>query len=302
MAQFVDGSMGMAYGVTSSSLLLLAGFSPAAASASLHLAEVATTIASGAAHHRLGNVNRSLALTLALPGAVGAFFGALLLSSIPGESVKPLVSALLLCLGLSILIRFSRRSTGSVPARPLPRWLLTPLGLVGGVMDALGGGGWGPIVTTTLLARSSVEPRTVVGSVNISESAVAIAATLGFALSMGINSFQLPWVLALMIGGALAAPLAAWIVGRVPQHILGISVGGVILLTNLRTLAGAVGASTGATLALYMAAVAITAAALTLGILRRRSADTWAGPAQIEHVEGCASAESRKERLINLGD
>lgn len=297
VAQFVDGAMGMAYGVTSSSLLLMAGFSPAAASASLHLAEVATTLASGTAHYRLGNVDRTIAFTLALPGAVGAFLGAVLLTSISGDAVKPVVSGFLFSLGLFILVRFARQ-TGETVTRPLPRRVLTPLGLVAGLCDAIGGGGWGPIVTTTLLARSAAEPRAVVGSVGFSEAAVAVSATLGFALTMGWEAFQIPWVLALMIGGVLAAPVAAWIVGKVPRHILGVLVGSVILISNLRTLARAAGAGPTVTLSLYIAIVAATAVALTVSAARQKRAAPPTVTA--EETQATAEPDSAVARVANL--
>lgn len=259
IAQMVDGSMGMAYGVTSSSLLILAGFTPAVASASLHLAEVATTLASGISHRKMGNVDRKVAWALAVPGAIGGFAGAVFLGSAAGDLIKPVVSLILLTLGASILFRFSRpRLTlvGKAPA--LSRWFMLPLGLVAGLCDAIGGGGWGPIVTTTLLTKSDAPPRKIVGSVSISETAVAASATLGFFLVAGRETFSIPWVLALMAGGVLAAPLAAWLVGRMSRNVLGVLVGGVILLTNLRTLVRAASLSTTLALVLYGAVILAT--------------------------------------------
>ncbi|HWI62038.1 MAG TPA: sulfite exporter TauE/SafE family protein [Symbiobacteriaceae bacterium] len=259
IAQMVDGSMGMAYGVTSSSLLLLAGFTPAVASASLHLAEVATTLASGISHRKMGNVDRRVAWTLAIPGAIGGFFGAVFLGSTAGEVIKPVVSIILLVLGASILYRFSRTRLSLVGKAPkLTRWFMMPLGLVAGLCDAIGGGGWGPIVTTTLLSKSEAPPRTIVGSVSISETAVAASATIGFFLIGGWETFSLPWVLALMAGGVLAAPLAAWLVGRFSRNVLGVLVGGVILLTNLRTLVRAASLGTTTALLLYGAVILAT--------------------------------------------
>lgn len=235
-AQLVDGSMGMGYGVTSSTLLLLAGFAPATVSATVHLAEVASTVASGLAHRRLGNVDPRLVLALALPGAAGAFAGATFLSSVPGERIKPWVSAALLALGLSIVYRFARQWPQARPSRPLSAAVLLLLGLVGGFCDAAGGGGWGSIVTATLLARPAAAPAVVIGSVSMSEVAVTLAATAGFAWTLGTRAFALPWVAALVTGGVVAAPLAAWLVRRLARQPLGIMVGGTVALTNLRTL------------------------------------------------------------------
>lgn len=267
-AQLVDGSMGMGYGVTSSTLLLLAGFAPAVASASIHLAEVTTSVVSGIAHGRLGNVDRRMALLLALPGAAGAFVGATLLASLPADRVKPWVSAVLLALGFSILLRYARRRAPAATAPPGPLFLIG-LGLGGGLLDAIGGGGWGPVVTTTLLARSAVLPRLVIGSVSLSEIAVAVAATAGFALTMGWETFAWQWVVALMAGGVVAAPVAAWTVRRVQRSTLGVMVGGTILLTNARYLLAWAGAAPLAAWAAYLAVGALTLTTL-LSVRRSR--------------------------------
>lgn len=274
IAQMVDGSMGMAYGVTSSSLLLLAGFSPASASASLHLAEVATTMASGISHRKMGNVDRRVAWALAIPGAIGGFTGAVFLGSAAGEYIKPVVSLILLTLGASILYRFSRPRLSLVGKAPtVSRKFMVPLGLMAGLCDAIGGGGWGPIVTTTLLTKSEAPPRTIVGSVSISETAVALSATVGFLLVAGWEAFSLPWVLALMAGGVLAAPLAAWLVGRFSRNVLGVMVGGVILLTNLRTLIRVASLGTTTALLLYGAVILATVIAfLRVRYTARRTA------------------------------
>jgi uncharacterized protein len=295
-AQLVDGSMGMAYGVTSSTLLLLAGFSPLAASASLHLAEVATTLASGLAHRRMGNVDRKLAWTLALPGAAGGFAGALFLGAVPGHLIRPFVSLVLLVLGCSILYRFSNPKlsvVGKVPV--MPRLLLAPLGLVAGLCDAIGGGGWGPIVTTTLLAKSEAPPRAIIGSVNVSETAVAIAATLGFLIVAGLEGFSMPFVLALMAGGVLAAPFAAWLVGRVSRNVLGVAIGGVILLTNLRTVLLAIGVEGNWSTAIYLVPIGLALAAY----LRVRF--TRPEPAVTESAAP-AAGEPRQPHVVNLDD
>ena len=240
MAQLVDGALGMAYGVTSTSLLLLYGVAPALASASVHLAETITTGVSALSHWRLGNVDRTTVWGLVMPGAVGAFLGAVLLSSLPGDRIRPWVSAFLLLLGVFILIRFALGATPahSFSPRPRRRYLL-PLGFLAGLLDATGGG-WGPIATPSLMLRGDLPPHKVVGSVSLSEWAVALSATLGFALSLGWESVQWPLVGALVLGGSLAAPLAAWMARRLPAQVLGVLVGTAVLLVNLRTLLGAV--------------------------------------------------------------
>ncbi|WP_432482111.1 sulfite exporter TauE/SafE family protein [Kineococcus esterisolvens] len=237
LAQLVDGSLGMAYGVTSTTLLLVVGASPAAASATVHLAEIGTTLASGAAHWRFGNVDWRVVVRVGVPGAVGAFAGATVLSSLPMEVAAPVISTLLLLLGVYVLLRsavarFDERSLH----RPLRRRFLAPLGLVAGFVDATGGGGWGPVGTPALLASGRLEPRKVIGSVDTSEFLVAVAASAGFLVGLGSQGIAWTWVLALLAGGLIAAPIAAWLVRHAPPQVLGAAVGAVIVLTNARTL------------------------------------------------------------------
>jgi len=169
VAQLVDGSLGMAYGVTSSTLLLATGVAPAAASAAVHFSEIGTTLVSGFSHHKLGNVDWRTVGIIAVPGGLGAFAGATFLSSIPGDTAKPWVAVLLLGLGAYVVYRFlalgGRRPTfqGKLSAA-----FLAPLGVVAGLMDAIGGGGWGPVGTTSLLSSGRLEPRKVVGSIDAS--------------------------------------------------------------------------------------------------------------------------------------
>jgi len=236
-AQLVDGALGMAYGVTSTSLLLAVGLAPAAASASVHLAEVGTTLASGLSHWRFGNVDWRAVLKIGIPGAVGAFAGATFLSGLATDVAKPYTSAILLALGIYVLVRFTIKG---LPARrsdkPLTLKFLAPLGLVGGFLDASGGGGWGPVGTPALLSSGRLEPRKVIGTIDASEFLVAIAASIGFFIGLSGAGVDLTWVIALLAGGVIAAPLAAWIVRLIPARILGSAVGGLIVLTNVRTI------------------------------------------------------------------
>ncbi|WP_324012387.1 sulfite exporter TauE/SafE family protein [Microbacterium sp. JZ37] len=236
-AQLVDGALGMAYGVTSTTLLLTIGAAPAAASASVHLAEIGTTLASGISHWRFGNVDWKTVFKIGVPGALGAFAGATFLSGLSTEAAAPLTSGILLALGTYILIRFTVQG---LPKRrtdkPLPLAFLAPLGIVGGFLDASGGGGWGPVGTPALLSSGRLEPRKVIGTIDTSEFLVAIAASLGFLLGLGSAGFDFGWVLALLAGGVAAAPLAAWLVRKLPPRILGSLVGGIIVLTNTRTI------------------------------------------------------------------
>lgn len=262
LAQLIDGSLGMAYGVTSSTLLIAAGIAPAAASAAVHFSEIGTTLVSGFSHHKLGNVDWRTVSIIAVPGGVGAFFGATFLSSIDGDLAKPWVAALLLSLGVYVIWRFlilgGRRPEfkGKLSAR-----FLAPLGLVGGVVDAIGGGGWGPVGTTSLLSSGRLEPRKVIGSIDTSEFVVAVGGSLGFLYALGTQGINFGYAGALLVGGVIAAPIAAWLVKTIPGRVLGVAAGGLIILTNSRTILDSLGAS-GFTVA--MAALAIFVAWISL--------------------------------------
>jgi uncharacterized membrane protein YfcA len=266
VAQLIDGALGMAYGVTSTTLLVTTGVAPAAASASVHLAEVGTTLASGAAHWRFGNVNWRVVALMTVPGAFFAFLGAVALSSISAETAVPLISAFLFCLGVYILIRFTRPRAKPRNERPLPWFFLSPLGGFAGFMDAAGGGGWGPIGTTTLLSSGRMEPRQVVGSVDAAEFLVSVGASIGFLVALDASEISMSWLAALLAGGLVAAPIAAWLVRKLPARILGTAVGGLILVTNARTFGEAVGVDTqllvGIVLALAVVWVSTVGAAI----------------------------------------
>jgi uncharacterized membrane protein YfcA len=284
-AQLVDGALGMAYGVTSSTLLLVAGVAPASASASVHLAEIGTTLASGVAHWRFGNVDWRIVRRIALPGALGAFAGATFLSSISTEAAAPWMAGILLALGVYLLIRFARPLAQVRVVRRAPgKRFLAPLGLVAGFVDATGGGGWGPVATPSLLVTGRVEPRRVIGSVDTSEFVVAGAASLGFLIGLGSEGFVLPTVAALLVGGLIAAPLAAYLVRVVPAQLLGAAVGGIIVLTNSRTLMRASDVPGGWRIAVYALVVAawVSAAVLAVRALRRTRRAAAAAAASAE--------------------
>lgn len=258
VAQLVDGSLGMAYGVTSSTLLLATGVAPAAASAAVHFSEIGTTLVSGFSHHKLGNVDWRTVGIIAVPGGLGAFAGATFLSSLPGDTAKPWVAALLLGLGIYVIYRFlalgGRRPTfrGTLSAA-----FLAPLGVVAGLMDAIGGGGWGPVGTTSLLSSGRLEPRKVVGSIDTSEFVVAVGGSLGFLFALGRQGIDFGYAAALLVGGVIAAPFAAWLVRHLAPRVLGVAAGGLIVLTNVDTIVTALGGSGGVeiTVAAVVAAV-----------------------------------------------
>ncbi|MEV5826654.1 sulfite exporter TauE/SafE family protein [Spirillospora sp. NPDC052242] len=272
-AQLVDGSLGMAYGVTSTTLLLAAGTSPAAASATVHLSEIGTTLASGAAHWRFGNVDWKVVAKVGIPGAAGAFAGATFLSWLSTEAAAPVMSLILLSLGVYVLVRFTRRgpSTANL-GKPLRRRFLAPLGIVAGFVDASGGGGWGPVGTPALLASGRMEPRKVIGTIDTSEFLVAVAASLGFLAGLGTAGINAGWAAALLLGGLVAAPIAAWLVRHLPPAVLGAAVGGVIIVTNARTLLNSDWIDAGAPVryAVYVVLYALWAAAVAYSVRRYR--------------------------------
>jgi uncharacterized membrane protein YfcA len=231
LAQMIDGALGMAYGVSSNTFLLSMGIPPAAASAAVHTAEVFTTGVSGVSHWRLGNLDWKLIKRLLVPGVLGGVTGAYLLTSIDGNVLKPYVSGYLLIMGGVILYKaFTHNGDGE--GKEVKQVGL--LGLIGGFFDALGGGGWGPIVTTTLVAGGK-HPRYAIGSVNFSEFFVTLAQSITFILTLGFLQY---WqiILGLLVGGVIAAPLAARLVKKLPVRTLMILVGILIILLSIRTI------------------------------------------------------------------
>ena len=270
-AQLVDGALGMAYGATSSTMLLAYGLAPATASASVHLAELGTTAVSGFSHWRFGNVDWRTVRRIGIPGAIGAFLGAVVLSSISADVAKPWMAGILLAIGVYILVRFTLFGTPKPRGRRYVRGrYLAPLGLGAGFVDATGGGGWGPVATPTILATGRYEPRKVIGSVDTSEFLVALAASIGFLLSLGSQGIAFKYVAVLLIGGIVAAPLAAWLVRHVTPALLGASVGGLILITNTRTMFDAYSVPGDVRDSVYAGLVAVWVLALGFVIQRLR--------------------------------
>ncbi|MEU9389571.1 sulfite exporter TauE/SafE family protein [Streptomyces sp. NPDC048324] len=236
-AQLVDGSLGMAHGVISTVLLLALGTTPAAASAVVHFAQIGTGLVSGASHARFGNVDWKVVTRIGVPGAVGAFAGATVLSHLSTALAEPVMAVILLVLGLCVTWRFTVRGVPRGSAgRPLGKRFLVPVGLAAGFLGATGGGGWGLIGTPALLASGRLEPRKVVGSVDASKALVAVAASLGFLFSLGSHGVNWSWVLAFLAGGTVIAPVAAWLARFVAPRVLGSTVGGLIVVLNARTL------------------------------------------------------------------
>lgn len=281
LAQLVDGSLGMAYGVTSSTLLLAAGIAPAAASAAVHFSEIGTTLVSGFSHHRLGNVDWRTVAIIAVPGGIGAFVGATFLSSLPGDTAKPWVAALLLGLGVYVIWRFLALGGRRPQFRGrLSAAFLAPLGVVAGLMDAIGGGGWGPVGTTSLLSSGRLEPRKVVGSIDTSEFVVAIGGSAGFLFALGSQGIDFGYAAALLVGGVIAAPFAAWLVKHLPARILGVGAGGLIVLTNVKTIVESFGAS-GSVVAVVAAVTFVVWMSLLVWAVRQERAARAAEAAQV---------------------
>jgi hypothetical protein len=218
----------MAYGVSATSFLLALGLPPAVASATVHTAEVFTTGLSGVSHHYFGNVDRRLFRRLVLPGVLGAALGAYVLSNLPGERFKPVVAAYLLLMGVLIILRVFK----TVPPVEVADHLL-PLGFFGALIDAIGGGGWGPVVASTLIARGNAV-RTTVGTVNAAEFFVTLSAALTFIVAMGLGHWQV--IVGLALGGIIAAPLGAYVCTKLPQRPFMLLVGALVIVLSARTL------------------------------------------------------------------
>lgn len=242
LAQLVDGTLGMGFGVTSATVLLLVGTAPATASAATHAAKLPTTLVSGIAHWREGNVDKRILIRVALPGMIGGFLGAVVLTNISLEAAKGWMSGLLIFFGIVIFARFGF----NFRIIPVPqngetaRWL-SPIGVLGGFVDATGGGGWGPVVTPSLMTVTAHEPRKVVGTVNAAEFLLALSVSIGFLF--GIAHEDIPWsaVAGLVVGGVIVAPFAARLAGRLPHAPMGTMVGGLIFLVNGVNIVAAIG-------------------------------------------------------------
>lgn len=268
VAQLVDGTLGMGFGVTSATVLLFMGIAPVTASAATHAAKLPTTFISGVSHWREGNVDKAVLIRVAVPGAVGGFLGAVVLTNISLASAKGWMSGLLIFFGLVIFSRFGF-GTQLIPTPKngnSARWL-SPIGLLGGFVDATGGGGWGPVVTPSLMTVTRHEPRKVVGTVNAAEFVVAVSVSSGFLT--GAAQHGIPWlpVLGLALGGAIMAPVAARLAGRLPHAPMGTMVGGLVILTNGITIVAALGGLPG-----WADAVLI---ALAIGVTGLVAARAW---------------------------
>ncbi len=227
-AQMIDGALGMAYGLTASSFLLSVGVPPAASSASVHASEIFTSGVSGLMHLKFGNVNSKLFKTLLIPGVLGAILGAYLLTSLENYNyiLKPIISSYTLFLGILIIFKALKKDKIREKIKRI-----FPLALVGGLMDSIGGGGWGPIVSSTLIAGGR-NARFTIGSVNLAEFFVSLASSITFFTIIGLTHWAI--IAGLIIGGVIAAPIAAYLANKIPTKTIMILVGIVVIISSLK--------------------------------------------------------------------
>jgi uncharacterized membrane protein YfcA len=229
IAQLFDGVLGMGYGVVSSSLLLSTGLTPLAASSTVHFSEIFTTGMSAYWHSKFGNVDKALFKKLVIPGAIGGILGAYILTQVPGEGLlKALVSVYLLVMSVRIILKSLNKTTSLAPLKKI-----APLGFVGGFFDAIGGGGWGPIVTATLFGRGH-KTHIVIGSVNAAEFIVTLCQSATFVTMIGLVHLDI--TMALVLGGALSAPAGAFLCRKYASKNAGLAIGGFNSIISVHTL------------------------------------------------------------------
>lgn len=240
LAQLIDGTLGMAYGVSSTTALVTIGVLPAMASASVHTSEIFTTLVSGSAHLKFGNVDRKMTMRLVIPGILGGITGAYILTTVSGTPLSAVVGVILFIMGFLIFFKFVLRNNVHFRAKRPSSKALAPLGYIAGFTDAVGGGGWGPVATTTLVANN-VKPNEAIGSVNLAEFFVTTAETIAFILLLGPENFNWLIVIGLIIGGLICAPVSAWVCRKLPHKVLGVLVGSVVMILSARMILKFVG-------------------------------------------------------------
>lgn len=231
-AQILDGALGMGYGVISSSFLLVSGTPPVLVSSSVVISKMFTNGASGLSHLRFGNVDTRLIKSLIPAGIAGGIVGVLLITSLPEGVARPFVATYLMLAGIWIIFKGLRG--GALRQQPERATHMAAIGGAGGFFDAIGGGGWGPVVTTSLVARGN-NPRLAIGSAAAAEFFVAITTSMTFFTRL-TSFIQIEIILGLIVGGVLGAPIAAWVCGRVPPRIMMIAIGILIVMISLSIL------------------------------------------------------------------
>jgi hypothetical protein len=235
---YINGAMGIGYGVLSTSLLLATGITPLVASASTRMAKVFIALVAGVAHWKFGNLRRDLGAPMILPGMTGGVFGAYTLYALSQyeTEIKPLIASFLLLIGFTVFLRFLFRKQFLTEDKPFSKGRLGVLAFLAAFSDALLGGGWGPITAPILILSNKSTPRKVIGSTDTAAFFITVAETFTFLWLLGAQQFRWDWILALMIGGGIAAPLAAYTCKRVPPRLLGASIGLILMTTNLWTI------------------------------------------------------------------
>lgn len=257
VAELLNGSLGMGFGTTANTVLLSYSVAPAMASATIQVTKVGAGAASSLSHWRFGNVHWPTVAGLGVPGGIGAFFGATALSSWEGDWIVPVVAVMLMGLAAVVLVKALRGQRGSTDAEAdeareagagagPARKLVMPLGAVGGFLNSIGGGGWGPVTTPMLLVSKKLAPRHVIGSVSVAEVLVALGGMAGFVVGLADRGLPVGSTVALIVGGVATAPLAAALVSRLEPARLTVAVGCMLLALNGRTLLSAAGLSDGA--------------------------------------------------------
>jgi uncharacterized protein len=275
VASLVDGALGMGFGPTSSTILLGTGMTPAAVSTTVNLAKVATGMSAAIAHWRFENIDHRLVVRLAVPGMAGAIVGVTILASVDADDIRPVLALLLLLVGIRILVRFSRplvqRAPIDAPGPPsfdVPG--TTPVAATGGVTNGLVGA-WGPVVTPFLL-HHGLPPRYAIGSVNTAEVAVAVVAAGSLLASLGRETIDGWTLLAMLLGGVVASPLAAWLIKFLPARLLGLAVAALLIVTNIRELAAQADIGAVRWVGYALVGVAVALAALRPRLRRRHGA------------------------------
>ena len=271
VAQLIGGTVGMALGVTATTGLLLLAYSAPAASSIVHFVEIGTSLLNGTFHARAKNVDWRIVLVVGIPGAVGAFVGAVILSSVNLNFSKPWTATILLGLGIVIIYRFARAELPVPRGRARSRWV-APTGLAAGFIDATAGGGWGVITTSSLMASNTMTPGRVVGTTSTARFLVAVSGSIGFLIGLGAEGIDWTAVLAMFVGGLIAAPIAARLVKTAPRRVLGLATGFVVVVLNVRQISVSLGADLGTVLIAMSVALVVTAIPVTWLMIKRRGA------------------------------
>lgn len=233
---YLNGIAGMGFGVISTSTLLATGITPVIASASTRMAKIFIALVAGVSHWKFGNLRRDIGIPMILPGMFGGVLGAYLLFSLSQYEIKPFIAGFLFLIGLIVFFRFLFRKQFLIEDKPFSKSKLGILAFFAAFSDALLGGGWGPIISPILILTNQSDPRKIIGSVATSVFFITAAETLTFMWLLGVEQFRWDWIIALVVGGGLAAPIAAYTCKKIQAKLLGVSVGLILMFTNLWTM------------------------------------------------------------------